>query len=105
MTAELTKQLAASKAGRWRRAWASDAGRVLAMWIGIRTGILLWMLGIAWLSGVDAGRRATEPVVWVFDRLIVWDSTYFISIAQHGYNPTGAKCCEQAFFPGYPLMI
>jgi 4-amino-4-deoxy-L-arabinose transferase-like glycosyltransferase len=75
------------------------------MWIGIRTGILLWMLGIAWLSGVDAGRRATEPFVWVFDRLIVWDSTYFISIAQHGYNPTGATCCEQAFFPGYPLMI
>ena len=105
MTAEITTQSAASKAGRWRRAWASDATRVLATWIGIRTGIWLWMLGTAWLSGIDAGRRASEPMTWVVDRLVAWDSIHFISIAQHGYNSTGTTCCDQAFFPGYPLAI
>jgi 4-amino-4-deoxy-L-arabinose transferase-like glycosyltransferase len=93
------------KAGPWQRARASDVGRVLAMWVGIRTAIWLWMLGTAWLSGVDAGRRVNDPVGWVVDRLIKWDSDYFVGIAQHGYNSTGATCCDQAFFPGYPLTI
>jgi hypothetical protein len=75
------------------------------MWIGIRTVVLLWMLGSAWLSGVDAGRRVSDPVTWVLDRLIAWDSIHFVSIAQHGYNPTGATCCDQAFFPGFPLVV
>jgi Mannosyltransferase (PIG-V) len=105
MTADVTTQLAAPIARRWRRTRAKDAGRVLATWIGIRTGIWLWMLGSAWLSGVDAGRRASDPVTWVVDRLVAWDSIHFISIAQHGYNSTGATCCDQAFFPGYPLAI
>jgi len=75
------------------------------VWIGIRSAIWLWMLGTAWLSGIDAGRRASDPVAWVIDRLVKWDSDYFVSIAQHGYNSTGATCCDQAFFPGYPLAI
>jgi len=105
MTAEVTTHVAAPDLGRWQRMRESGVGRVLAMWIGIRIGIWLWMLGTAWLSGVDSGRRVSDPVSWVINRLVVWDSTYFISIAQHGYNSTGARCCEQAFFPGYPLMI
>jgi hypothetical protein len=105
MTADVTTQVVAPDRGRWQRMRCSGVGRVLTMWIGIRTGIWLWMLGTAWLSGVDAGKRTSEPIVWIFDRLVVWDSTYFISIAQHGYNASGASCCEQAFFPGYPLMI
>ena len=105
MSADVTTQVAAPKAERSELARPSDAGRVLAMWIGIRAGIWLWMLGFACLSGVDAGRRASDPIGWVVDRLVVWDSTYFISIAQHGYNPVGTKCCDQAFFPGDPLAI
>lgn len=87
------------------RARASEAGRILAMWVGIRTGVWLWMLGAAWLSGIDAGGRDSDPAGWVLDRLVSWDSTYFVSIAQHGYNPGGGTCCDQAFFPGYPLAI
>jgi len=41
----------------------------------------------------------------VLDRLIKWDSDYFVGIARHGYNSTAATCCDQAFFPGYPLTI
>jgi Mannosyltransferase (PIG-V) len=105
MSADIATPVAPLNAGRLRRARASDATRVFAMWIGIRTGVWLWMLGTAWVSGVDAGRRITDPVSWVFDRLLVWDSTYFIRIAEHGYNSTGTTCCDQAFFPGYPLTI
>jgi len=75
------------------------------MWVGIRAGVWLWMLGASWLTGVDAGRRATDPAAWVLDRLVAWDSSFFIDIAEHGYNSTGATCCGQVFFPGYPLSI
>jgi len=105
MTADVTARPAPTNVGFWQRARASDAGGVLGMWIGIRSAVWLWMLGIAGLSGVDAGRRASDPFAWALDRLVVWDSTYFLSIAQHGYNSTGVTCCDQAFFPGYPLTI
>jgi hypothetical protein len=105
MGADLRTPVVPWNAGFLQRARASDAGRVLAMWIAIRTGIWFWMLGTAWLSGVDAGRRVSDPAAWVFDRLLVWDSSYFIRIAEHGYNSTGTMCCDQAFFPGYPLTI
>lgn len=105
MSAEVSTPVAPPKAGRWQRARQSEAGRILAMWVGIRTGIWLWMLGTAWLSGVDAGGRVSDTVGWVIDRLIKWDSDYFVSIAQHGYNSNGTTCCDQAFFPGYPLTI
>ena len=105
MTADVTTRSAPPNVGRWQRVLASDFARVLAIWIAIRTGIWLWMFGTAWLSGVDAGLRASDPGAWVLGRLVAWDSIHFISIAQHGYNSTGATCCDQAFFPGYPLSI
>src|ERR1035437_2411921 len=105
MIAAVKAPLAPPSAGRWQRVGAHEASRVLAMWIGIRTGIWVWMIGTAWVSGVDAARRASDPAAWVLDRLIAWDSTHFIDIAQRGYNSTGSTCCEQAFFPGYPLTI
>lgn len=90
---------------RLRPVNVNGAGRILAMWITFRTALWVWMLGTAWLSGVDPGRRAADPAGWVLDRLIVWDSAHFVSIAQHGYNFSGTTCCDQAFFPGYPLSI
>jgi Mannosyltransferase (PIG-V) len=105
MTAHVTTRPAPPKVGRWERVWSSQAVRVLAAWIAIRTAIWLWMLGTAWLSGFDAGRRLSDPVAWAVDRLVAWDSLHFISIAEHGYNSTGTGCCDQAFFPGYPLTI
>jgi len=105
MTANVTALPAPPTAGQGRRALSSDFGRVLAMWVAIRTAMLLWMIGTAWLSGVDPGRRLSDPLAWVLGRLVAWDSIHFIGIAQHGYNSTAATCCEQAFFPGYPLSI
>jgi hypothetical protein len=105
MIAAVKAPLAPPSAGRWQRVGAHEASRVFAMWIGIRTGIWVWMIGTAWVSGVDAARRASDPAAWVLDRLVAWDSTHFIDIAQRGYNSTGSTCCDQAFFPGYPLTI
>ena len=75
------------------------------MWIGIRAGVWLWMLAGAWLAGVDAARRVSDPSGWVLDRLVAWDSGFFVDIAEHGYNSAGDACCDQVFFPGYPLSI
>ena len=105
MTADVTARPAPPNVGRWHSAWGSDALRVLAIWVGIRTGVWLWMIGTSWLSGVDAGLRANDPVGWTLSRLVAWDSAQFLRIADHGYNATGAVCCDQVFFPGYPLSI
>jgi MFS family permease len=34
-----------------------------------------------------------------------WDAFHFLRIADHGYFANGATCCDQAYFPGYPLTI
>jgi hypothetical protein len=75
------------------------------MWVGIRTGMWLWMLGMAWLSGFEAARRASDPVGWGLGRLIAWDAGHYIRIVENGYNANGATCCDQVFFPGYPLAV
>ena len=105
MSAEVSTPAATPRVGPWQQARANGALGVIVMWVGIRAGVWLWMLGVARFSGVDAGRRTSDPAGWVLDRLIVWDSTYFVGIAQHGYNSSGTSCCDQAFFPGYPLAI
>ncbi|GGB76543.1 hypothetical protein N798_02105 [Knoellia flava TL1] len=39
------------------------------------------------------------------DRFAGWDSYHFVRIATLGYLPPGLECCDQAFFPGYPLLM
>ena len=41
----------------------------------------------------------------MLDRFTYWDSFHFTRIAERGYLPPGLPCCDQAFFPGYPLAI
>jgi Gpi18-like mannosyltransferase len=41
----------------------------------------------------------------VLERFVWWDSLHFVRIAEVGYLPPGLPCCDQAFFPGYPLLI
>jgi hypothetical protein len=43
--------------------------------------------------------------VWWLDRFAHWDSYHFVRIAERGYLPPGLPCCDQAFFPGYPLLV
>jgi hypothetical protein len=43
--------------------------------------------------------------IWWLDRFSAWDSYHFVRIASVGYLPPGLDCCDQAFFPGYPLLM
>lgn len=66
--------------------------------------MLLVVLGSS-LLGLDAARRSAAGGSWVLDRFTYWDSFHFTRIAERGYLPPGLPCCDQAFFPGYPLAI
>ena len=50
--------------------------------------------------GLDPTGRRVDPVAWALDRFVWWDSFHFLRIARQGYVKA---CCDQAFFPGYPL--
>lgn len=84
--------------------WSGVRGAV-AIWLASRVAlVLLVVLGSAW-SGVDGGLRAERPGTWLEQRFVWWDSLHFVRIAELGYLPPGLPCCDQAYFPGYPLLI
>lgn len=57
----------------------------------------------SWLLGVDPALRGRDFGRWILERFTWWDSWHFLRIADVGYPPH--TCCDQAFFPGYPLVI
>jgi hypothetical protein len=77
----------------------------VCLWVGSRVALGLLVLAGSWLAGVDGQLRAAHPGQWVLDRFTWWDSLHFTRIAEQGYLPPGLPCCDQAFFPGYPLLI
>lgn len=84
--------------------WSGLRGAV-AIWLASRVALMLVVvLGSAW-SGVDGGLRAASPGTWLEQRFVWWDSLHFVRIAELGYLPPGLPCCDQAYFPGYPLLI
>lgn len=72
--------------------------------------VLTYLLGIAFTSAgvITQARRSHLSLNIAFRR---WDSGFYVSVAQHGYNlfwvtPSGPmKQNTTAFFPGYPLAI
>ncbi|GLY26968.1 mannosyltransferase family protein [Kineosporia sp. NBRC 101731] len=42
---------------------------------------------------------------WAAHRFAAFDSGQFLRIAESGYFPGPVRCCSQAFFPGYPLLM
>lgn len=66
------------------------AATLLVMAAAARQGAVHheWATGTTWL-----------------DRFAGWDSYHFVRIATLGYLPPGLDCCDQAFFPGYPLLM
>jgi hypothetical protein len=72
--------------------------------------VATYLLGIAFTSaGVIAQARRSHLTLNIAFRR--WDSGFYVSVAQHGYNlfwvtPSGPmKQNTTAFFPGYPLAI
>lgn len=80
-----------------------------------------WQVGLAWIVSrlvlaavVVVGARLLEVPVpsrvsgagaWLLERFTWWDSWHYVRIAEVGYLPPGLPCCDQAFFPGYPLLM
>jgi hypothetical protein len=73
----------------------------LALWVGSRVALMLFVIVSAGLGGVRLLRWTEVPGQLLFS----WDSNFFLRIADHGYAPPGNPCCDQAFFPGYPLAM
>ncbi len=88
-----------------RRTSASPLLPVAGAWVASRLSLMLLVVLGSSLLGLDAARRSAAGGSWVLDRFTYWDSFHFTRIAERGYLPPGLPCCDQAFFPGYPLAI
>jgi hypothetical protein len=87
-----------------RRTSGSPLLPVAGAWVASRLSLMLLVVLGSFLLGIDEGKRTTGGR-WVLDRFTYWDSFHFTRIAERGYLPPGLPCCDQAFFPGYPLAI
>src|ERR671928_790855 len=76
-----------------------------AFWLATRAGLVVFTVLACWLLRIDNGGRLTGPTRWFLERFTWWDSFHFLRIADRGYLPLPNGCCDQAFFPGYPLAI
>lgn len=65
----------------------------------------LTVLAFAAIAGQGAVDHEWATGVWWLDRFSLWDSYHFVRIASLGYLPPGLDCCDQAYFPGYPLLM
>ena len=74
-------------------------------WVGSRVALAGFVLAASWLVGIDRARLASDPGMWFLQRFTYWDSLHFLRIAEQGYFPPHLACCDQAFFPGYPLLV
>ncbi|CAN7213533.1 mannosyltransferase family protein [Knoellia sp. LjRoot47] len=83
----------------------SPAVRAGAAFLASRLLLALTVLAMAAVAGQGAVDHEWASGVWWLDRFSAWDSYHFVRIATLGYLPPGLDCCDQAFFPGYPLLM
>jgi hypothetical protein len=76
----------------------------LLIWWASRAGLLLAVVGISFVMALPAGGRIHGAGSWMLERFVWWDSFHFLRIVERGYLPPELPCCDQAFFPGYPLL-
>ncbi len=80
------------------------AREALVLWLATRAALTVAVLVGSLLLHVDDALRRSHPGRWALERFVWWDSWHFLRIAEKGYLPPGLPCCDQAFFPGYPLL-
>lgn len=76
-----------------------------AAWVGSRLALAAAVLLSSWLLGFDPALRGQDAGRWVLERFAWWDTWHYVRIAEQGYLPPGLPCCDQAFFPGYPVLM
>jgi len=84
---------------------SSGAVRAAVAFFASRVLLALTVLLIAAVTGQGAVDHEWASDIWWLDRFSLWDSYHFIRIASLGYLPPGLDCCDQAYFPGYPLLM
>jgi hypothetical protein len=92
---------------RWKR-WAPALAYGLTLWLATR----LAFLGIAIGVSLTLPHHGLLPIrnEWPVRIFASWDGAHFQRISQYGYfgafpgHPGPRTCCDQAFFPGYPLV-
>lgn len=83
----------------------SPAVRAGLAFLASRVLLALTVFAAAAAAGQPAVGHEWATGTWWLDRLAGWDSYHFVRIATLGYLPPGLECCDQAFFPGYPLLM
>lgn len=81
------------------------AVRAGLMFFASRISLGLTVILMATLAGMGRVDHPLATGVWWLDRFSAWDSYHFVRIAELGYLPPGLDCCDQAYFPGYPLLM
>jgi hypothetical protein len=85
--------------GRW-----AGVRQPLLIWWASRAGLFLAVAGISYVLALPPGGRIQGRGSWLLERFVWWDSFHFLRIVERGYLPPELPCCDQAFFPGYPLL-
>jgi len=87
--------------------WAVLAGLrpAMSIWWASRLALFVVVSLTSYVLALPGPTRIHEPGGWLLERFVWWDAFHFLRIADLGYLPPGLSCCDQAFFPGYPLSI
>lgn len=103
-TSTATRSTPCPGATSLRSGWQGSRAALLT-WTASRVAVMGLVVATAWTMGVPGERHPLADGSWFLDRFAFWDSYHFVRIAEQGYLPKGLPCCDQAFFPGYPLLM
>jgi hypothetical protein len=92
-----------------RRNWVTGQSRIwwprLRPWIISRVLVLTAIMLLSFVVSMDPYGFFHHPHHGWTALFSDWDTQHFLTIARHGYFPGRRTCCEQAFFPGYPMAM
>ncbi|RZS86940.1 mannosyltransferase PIG-V [Motilibacter rhizosphaerae] len=104
-TSQLAARVRAGSPARDAAGWRDAVRDGLGIWLLSRFALTLVVVLASWLLRFYRTYPARYPGLGPFDRFVQWDSFHYLRIVRTGYFGEGRSCCEQAFFPGYPLSV
>ncbi len=83
----------------------SPMRRALLLWGASRLLLVLAVLAVAAGAGLGAVDHPWADGRWWLDRFSTYDSYHFVRVADEGYFTPTRRCCDQAYFPAYPMLL